>query len=1148
MQKLTLFFTLFFAFAGAKVVNVDLYVSWGNVSGRNWVMTNGLPSGPVVYATEGDTLVVRLHNAMPCRWVTVHHHGLHQHSTPFYDGVSGVSQPPIPPSKSFTYRIVAHPSGTQMYHGHYGLAATDGFVGPLIVRSAKPRGIFHGLQDEVLLLKEFQSLGAEETLHQLVEGTYEEGGDEPVSDVSIQDILVNGKPISDFKLDIDAAARLRFLNGGTNWPFKVSLDGHSLLLVSLDGEDVSPVLVQSVVIYPGERVDVIVYSSTGTGGPAGKRKLSVSTPTGKAFGSGEILFRRGPISAELREAVAAADDAWKKETFDPVDSLQFFDPLVKRAAGLDSVPLTAERRITLVLAGSMKEYVWSLNGTRFEPPTYPVRDGVVRSMWHVRLGETVDIELRNPTPMTHPMHLHGHKFWVLGVGPCSQAGEIAANRSAVKKDTLPVPGKACAVLRVTFDNPGPWMFHCHNELHLARGMGGIFVVDHLITAPDGLFSNLSIAEDDINAFCEEQGSAAPRTFMENMDKTVDPCDDFFEYACGNWKRHNPIPDNKNRVSTFSKLWEANKSILRKLLESGGDAATSKAGAFYRACMDEEAIMKQGDAPVQRFIKEAMSKGSLAAKVAFLHKHKVDVFFSAGAGQDDRNSSTNVLFISQSGLSLPGMEYYLGKNVTSDSTLLALQSHISASLALVGEKDVEKAADSVLQVEVSLAKVMAKKEDLRDPLKAYNAMSMAQFPKGFDWSTYVDELLHRQPSKVVVSSPSYLKGLASVISAGSFEQYLKWHIVRSALPHLGPSFLAELLRFERAVFGIKSMPPRWETCVSRTNAALGFITGYYFSKETFTEAAKKKAEEMISDIESAFEKNLNGLAWLQPKDRQAAIYKSRHVDKKIGFPDFILDENRRTSYYSALSISESYFRNVIASRLFNSGKNLAKVGKPVDRAEWQMTPATVNAYYNPTSNEIVFPAGIMQAPFFSHGQPRAANYGSIGVVFGHELSHAFDDSGSQYDAEGNLHKWWSEKTARNFKERTQCMEKQYSEFSAGPHGEHVNGKLTLGENIADSGGLKQAYVALQQRIDAEGSDAPLPGLEDLDADRLFFLSFATVWCRASRPAEAERLLLVDPHSPGRFRVIGALQNSPEFAAAFSCAAGSRMNPYRTCQVW
>eukprot|EP01147_Barroeca_monosierra_P006908 gene6908-9542_t len=624
--------------------------------------------------------------------------------------------------------------------------------------------------------------------------------------------------------------------------------------------------------------------------------------------------------------------------------------------------------------------------------------------------------------------------------------------------------------------------------------------------------------------------------LKTIDSRVDPCNDFYQFACGRWINETDIPDDKSSITTFSTLYEENLLRLRKLLEGVTPAANMKyASSYYKACMDKQRRSESSHSILHDLISSFNSRRTHEKRIAFLLLHDASPFFDVGVYADDFNSSSNAFFLSQDGLALPDPSYYLNKTIESDSNLNAYSKYIDGVLEKLG---LESNSKDIIHMESRLAAVFIPRDQLRDPLALYNEFMIPSLESTFPmlaWTEVLNILYSngRIPDRVIVTTPSYLEALLELFTGASDQQlinYMRWRLISRYVPYAGEDLLALRQKFIsvrqqfsailRSVYGIVSQPPLWRTCVAATDSAFGFELGRMFVDTYFSENAKKITEEL-------------GSFW--------ANLRMTHSKICIFYKVFL---------QYALEVVQRFVL-----------KNLNEIFKPVNRNRWSMSPPTVNAYYSPSKNEIVFPAGILQAPFFSISQPAPLNFGGIGVVIGHELSHGFDDQGRLYDARGNLRQWWTNSTRIQMEERAQCFVNQYSRYSI--NGEAVNGRLTLGENIADNGGLRTAYtvswaldnplylpdgrelrycyskhafVRWRKKHQSVLRQQALPGI-DFSDDQLFFLGFAQVWCSKQRPEEAHQRLLTDVHSPNRYRVIGAVSNSADFRNAFKCSQKS-----------
>lgn len=657
---------------------------------------------------------------------------------------------------------------------------------------------------------------------------------------------------------------------------------------------------------------------------------------------------------------------------------------------------------------------------------------------------------------------------------------------------------------------------------------------------------------------EEQRSAPPLPTMEvdttALDPKVDPCTDFYAYACGGWMQQTPIPpDRPAWYRSFSEIQAHNELMLRKILDdvAAGKLETpygDKLGAFWSTCMDETnspaaslATLREGMARIDA----AGDREQLAKEVARLHMQGVNAFFEFGAEQDYKDATQVIGSADQGGLGLPDRDYYLDPSDRSQAIRAAYRTHVAKMLTLAGEppEQAEGAANSVMEIETALAQASMPRVERRDPYNVYHRIErsgLVEAAPNFAWSSYFDELGEPRLEKINVAVPGFFTGMNQVVTQrdpSQLKAYLRWHLVDAAAPALPEEFVQEDFAFRSSqLSGEERILPRWKRCVAAVDSAMGEALARPFVVEAFGEKGKTTAQDLVKQIEAAFERNLQGLAWMDAPTREEALTKLHAVYNKIGYPE-------KWRSYDAMKVSDtSYLANRLEAARFESKRQLDKIGKPVDRSEWFMSPPTVNAYYNPLLNEMVFPAGILQSPFFSTSAMPAANAGAIGMVMGHELTHGFDDQGRQFDAKGDLREWWTPGVAAAYKQKAQCVVQQYSAYTV--QDLHLNGSLTLGENIADIGGLKMSWLAFSNG--REGLD--VKDEAGFSAAQRFFLSYAQAWCANRRPEYARLLVTVDPHSPPEFRVNGAVSNQPSFQQAFQCQAGAPMAPADRCEVW
>jgi predicted metalloendopeptidase len=643
--------------------------------------------------------------------------------------------------------------------------------------------------------------------------------------------------------------------------------------------------------------------------------------------------------------------------------------------------------------------------------------------------------------------------------------------------------------------------------------------------------------------------------LTNLDRTCKPCEDFYEFAMGGWMKANPIPAEYSTWGTFAELRDKNLTAMRTILENAGDshpAAGSndqKIGDFYAACMDTSAIEAAGAKPMASdlaAIDALQDRKGLEAEIARLHRETNNVAFSFGAIPDFKNSSQMIGLAHQGGLGLPDRDYYLRDDEHSKELREDYIQHVGKMFALAGDAPDKAAAEAktVMALETSLAKASRTRVELRDPEKNYNKMSLAQLKEltpDWSWENYLHAIGAADVSEINVGQPDFFKEVDHQLAAtplADWKIYLRWHVIHQAAPALSDAFVQENFNFYgKQLSGAKELQPRWKRCVQSTNQEIGEALGEVYVRKYFPPEAKARAKEMVNNLIAALRSDIPTLSWMGPETQKQALAKLQAFTVKIGYPDKWRD-------YSKLSIGRaSYFENVRRAGEFEEARDLAKIGKPVDRSEWGMTPPTVNAYYNSTFNEIVFPAGILQPPFYDPRADDAVNYGGIGAVIGHEISHGFDDQGSKFDGRGNLNNWWTDEDRKNFNERGDCIMQQFNGYEVEP-GLHQNGKLVLGESIGDLGGLAIAYAAYEKSIEGKRP----PEIDGFSPEQRFFLGWAQVW-GANQRAEAARLQAnTDPHPLARFRGNGPLSNMEAFAKAFGCKKGDAMVREQACKIW
>ena len=645
-------------------------------------------------------------------------------------------------------------------------------------------------------------------------------------------------------------------------------------------------------------------------------------------------------------------------------------------------------------------------------------------------------------------------------------------------------------------------------------------------------------------------SASPLDLATSLDPSVKPSDDFYHYADGTWLKNNPIPADQTSWGSFNILTEHNRDALHLILDDcaahpGAKGSTrQKVGDFYASGMDEAAIGAAGVKPIQPWLdKIAALKGAadLPALLAELHSNGVSGLFTVYVDADEKDSETDIAQFHQGGLGLPDRDYYTRTDDASKKLLAAYEAHVAKIFSLLGDAPDNAAteAKAVVNLETELAKASKTRVQLRDPEGNYHKMLLEDLVKsapGFDWRAYFTALGAPKPGSLDIKQPEFATRVAQLAANTSLDDvktYLRWHLAHTAAPLLSKPFEDENFAFYGTTLtGAKENLPRWKRVLRSVDGGVGEALGQLYVEKNFPPEAKARALSMIGDLKTVLRERLKNLEWMGPETRAAALKKLEAFTVKVGYPDKFRD-------YSALDISrQPYVLNVMAADAFETKRQIAKIGRPVDKSEWGMTPPTVNAYYNPSRNEIVFPAGILQPPFFSATADDAVNYGGVGAVIGHEMTHGFDDQGRQYDAEGNLKNWWTDDDLKRFKERSEKVVAQFSAYEPLPD-QHVNGALTQGENIADLGGSKIAFAALQMALDRQGPDARDKKIDGFTPDQRFFLSWAQVWRINMRPEMMKVRLNTDPHSPGQFRCNGPLSNLVEFQKAFNVPDGSPM---------
>ena len=643
----------------------------------------------------------------------------------------------------------------------------------------------------------------------------------------------------------------------------------------------------------------------------------------------------------------------------------------------------------------------------------------------------------------------------------------------------------------------------------------------------------------------------------NLDRTCKPCDDFFQFAVGGWLKKNPIPPEYAEWGSFVTLADKNQQALRDVLEAAAANTSAAPGSneqkirdYYATCMDTAAIDAQGVEALSselRAIDAIQDTQGLIRSLGDLQTRGVGVLFAFGSDQDFKNSSQVIGEANQGGLGLPDRDYYTRSDEKSKKLRDDYLAHAAKLFTLLGDPQDQAAAEAttVLRIETSLAQASMNNVDLRDPVKVYHKMSLGDaqaLTPHFSWTAYFQAIRGPKLTEINIGQPDFFKALDAMltsVSLADWKTYYRWHLIQTSARLLSDPFVQEDFNFSgRILTGSKQIRPRWKRCTANVDRQLGEALGQVYVQKYFPPEAKAKALGLVHNLMSALQDDLETLSWMSPATRKAAIVKLGAFATKIGYPDKWRD-------YSSLSIDRrSYVQNVFRAAQFEYARDLAKIGKPVDRTEWGMTPPTVNAYYNPQLNEIVFPAGILQPPFYDPQRDDAYNYGAIGSVIGHEITHGFDDQGAQFDPQGNLKNWWMPEDLKNFQARGECIVQQFDGYEV-EKDLHENGKLVEGESIADLGGLTLAYAAFQKSMAGKPRETDANGFTP---EQRFFIGYAQNWAINMRPELARLETNTDPHPLPRFRTNGPLSNIAEFAKAFGCTKGQAMVRQQVCKIW
>ena len=651
---------------------------------------------------------------------------------------------------------------------------------------------------------------------------------------------------------------------------------------------------------------------------------------------------------------------------------------------------------------------------------------------------------------------------------------------------------------------------------------------------------------------------SPSLDVSSIDKSVDPCVDFYHYACGGWQKQNPIPPDQTRWSVYDKLYEDNLNFLRGILETAAvlspsrDTVTREIGDYYAACMDESAVEKRGVAALKAqldaiaALKSAHDLPVLIGQLQLLYGRVI--LFGAGSTQDPDNSEQEIADLDQGGLSLPDRDYYTKEDAKSKAIRDRYRQHVQKVLELAGDspETAAKNADTILRMETDLARVQLTRLQRRDPYNLKHRMKIAdleQLAPNFDWKTYYRAAQYPEFSILNVDTPDFFKEVSARLALEPIENwrtYFRFQVIDTSSSYLSSAFVQENFDFYRKFLrGAREMQPRWKRCVSSTDHHLDDALGQAYVARVFPPELKASTLEMVQRIEAAMGQRIRNLDWMSLETKQQALIKLAAIRNKIGYPDKWRD-------YSSIAIARDDFAgNAQRTTAFEMRRDINKIGKPVDHGEWDIPAPTVDAYYNSQMNDINFPAGVLQPPLYDAKMDDAPNYGDTGGTVGHELTHGFDDEGSQFDAKGNLKNWWTKEDREKFDARTRCVQDQYSGYVS-VDDVHINGALTLGENVADLGGELLAYMAWKDKT----KNQPLAAIDGFTPEQRFFLGFAQWDCSNDRPEELRVRAMTDPHSPAQFRINGVLVNMQQFQDAFSCKPGQPMvnPPDKACKVW
>ncbi|XP_070206748.1 neprilysin-1-like [Littorina saxatilis] len=768
--------------------------------------------------------------------------------------------------------------------------------------------------------------------------------------------------------------------------------------------------------------------------------------------------------------------------------------------------------------------------------------------------------------------------------PMEKQSWLAENGREDEETTVEYSGKSNGTVHIRYGNRNCWSRRSTVERRLLVVIVvclllSLALLIALVVVSSQSDSADSQAQTEPGVCTDRECVLAAARVTQSINFEVEPCDDFYTFACGAWMEKNVIPEDKSEINTFGILRDQVEIILKNILEENTtyahDEVLQKPKTLYYSCMDLERLEETGDAPLREFLKQfggwpmlndtwRHEAFNLTSMLIHLHLYNNDPLVDLLVGVDMKNSTNRILVLDQPPMGLPGRKYYQVER--NDSILMAYEALMHNIAVALGGNPLSVARDvkDVMDFEIALANITVPDEDRRDSEALYNPYTLPQLAQNFtgpiEWLRLFHELFSHPDVQVelekdeviIVRSPAYITRLNQLLndtSARTVANYLIWRITMNRAGSLNERYRDFFQDYQKVVYGTAAPRARFRICASYTTNVLGLAVGHMFVKEAFDEDSKHLAQEMIVELKKSFNELLDELDWMDDLTKKVAKEKNDHIMEKIGYPDELLNVTYLTGLFQNYTYTrESYFDNVVTNIEQSVRYNMRQLRDPIDREKWSAAPSTVNAYYNPQRNQIMFPAGILQPPFYKKTYPRSLNFGGIGVVIGHEITHGFDDRGRQHDKNGNLEQWWTDDAIAKFKERAQCIIDQYSNYTVPEAQMNLNGVNTQGENIADNGGLKQSFRAYNNWVKDHGEEPRLPGLP-FDSTQLFFINFAQIWCSNMRRESAVNRIRTGHHSPGRFRVIGTLQNSDDFAKAFGCPLGtSYMNPEHKCRVW